>query len=138
MALTATTGDLIIVGTLTEGSSREVKDNFTAVDGRQVLASLEELPIGTWNYKTGTPKDRHIGPVAEDFHAAFGLGADDRHIAPKDVAGVALAAIKAQQAMIREKDAQISALRDRLSALEGMVAGLVEAREAKTGVTLEQ
>ncbi len=36
------------------------------------------------------------------------------------------------------KDAQISALQHRFSALEEMVAGLVEAREAKSGVTLEQ
>ncbi len=74
------------------------------------------------------PQTRHMGPVAEDFHAAFGLGADDRHIAPRDVAGVALAAIKAQQAMIRERDAQMSALQEEMSALKELVSRLLEGR----------
>ncbi len=130
--------DLTANGIVTP-SSRHLKENFAAVDGQEVLASLVALPITTWKYKTEASGKRHMGPVAEDFHAAFGsLGADTKHISLTDLAGVALVAIKAQQAMIREKDAQISALRDRLLALEGMVAGLVEAREAKSGVTLEQ
>ncbi len=95
-----------------------------------------------WTFKAGAPQTRHMGPVAEDFFAAFGLGADDRHIAPKDVAGVALVAIKAQQAAIREKDAQLSALqekvrqsnaataklRGRVSLLEELVSRLLEGR----------
>ena len=116
-----TGGNLTTAGLVNGVSSREVKENITAVDGRQVLAGLEELPIATWNYKTGSPEARHMGPVAEDFFAAFGLGADDRHIAPYDVAGVALAAIKAQQA-------EISALRDQVSALEELVSRLLDGR----------
>jgi len=38
----------------------------------------------------------HLGPVAQDFHAAFGLGADDKHIATVDADGVALAPSRAQ------------------------------------------
>ena len=114
-------GDLTIDGTLTELSSREAKENFAVVDDWEVLARLEALPIATWNYKAGSPEERHMGPVAEDFHAAFGLGADDRHIAPKDIAGVALAAIKAQQA-------EISALRNQVSALEELVSRLLDGR----------
>ena len=36
---------------------------------------------------------KHISPMAEDFHKAFGFG-DDKGISPKDLAGVALQAIK--------------------------------------------
>src|SRR5581483_10049764 len=80
-----------------------------------VLARVAALPIETWSYK-GEP-GRHLGPMAQDFAAAFGLGADDRHIHALDAAGVALAAI---QALRRQLEAQAA----RLVALEGECAAL--------------
>ena len=48
----------------------------------------------SWSYKA-RPGNKHIGPMAQDFHAAFGLnGSDDTHIATVDESGVALAAIQ--------------------------------------------
>jgi hypothetical protein len=44
---------------------------------------------------------RHIGPTAQDFRPAFGLGQDDRTIATIDESGVGL---DANQALIEEKD----------------------------------
>lgn len=44
---------------------------------------------------------KHISPMAEDFYKAFGLG-DDNGIASKDLAGVALQAIKELSAEIDE------------------------------------
>jgi len=41
---------------------------------------------------------RHVGPMAQDFYVAFGVGADDKHITSIDEDGVALAAIKALHA----------------------------------------
>jgi hypothetical protein len=48
--------------------------------------------------------------MAQDLHAAFGLGEDDKHIATVDADGVALAAIQGLHAIVREKDARIAAL----------------------------
>jgi hypothetical protein len=61
---------------------------------------------------------RHIGPVAQDFHAAFNVGADDKHIATVDADGVALAAIQGLHALLKEKDTRIASLEERLAALE--------------------
>jgi hypothetical protein len=74
-------------------SDRNLKENFRAVDPQQVLAKVTALPISEWNFigDTATP---HVGPMAQDFHAAFGLGTDERHIATVDADGVALAAIQ--------------------------------------------
>lgn len=73
-------------------SSRDAKQSFTPVDNSSVLSTLASIPLSTWQYKTqGSEGPRHIGPMAEDFHAAFGFGKDDRHISPTDMAGVALA-----------------------------------------------
>jgi hypothetical protein len=64
------------------------------VNPRDVLEKVQSLPITEWQYKVDSRGQRHLGPMAQDFHAAFGLnGADDKHIATVDEEGVALAAI---------------------------------------------
>ena len=78
-------------------SDRERKDDFRAVDGEEILGKLAALPVTSWRYKDGAPEQRFIGPVAQDFHAVFGLG-DDRTIATLDVDGVTLAGMKALEA----------------------------------------
>jgi hypothetical protein len=71
-----------------------------------------------WNYKSEDATVRHIGPTAQDFYAAFGLGGDDRSISTIDPSGVALAAI---QELYREN----KQLRERVEKLEAAVQALV-------------
>jgi len=123
-------GNLKIAGKLTEGSSRTTKEDFVEVDGGKVLSLLEELPISRWSYKTDANGTSHMGPMAEDFYAAFGLGEDAQHLAPMDAAAVALVAVKEQQELLLEKDRQIGALQDRLAALEELVSRELGARPA--------
>lgn len=118
-------GDVTIGGTLTQGSDRNSKQAIEPIDGAALLERVARLPLATWEYKD-TAGVRHLGPMAQDFAAEFGLGADDKHIAPGDAAGVSLAAI---QALKSENDA----LRTRLAALEGQVAALVA---QQTGVEI--
>lgn len=114
-------GDMLVHGTIAQLSSRSAKEHFVPVDGAGVLARLAALPISTWNYIGADDADRHLGPVAEDFHAAFGLGASDHFVAPTDVAGVALASVKALQDEVRERDERIDRLEARLRELEDLV-----------------
>jgi len=122
------TGNLIIAGTLSPSSDRNVKNDFAAVDAQEVLAKVAALSIQTWTY-TNNAGVRHLGPVAQDFHAAFGLnGEDDKHIATVDADGVALAAIQGlnqkveeQGAALKSKDARIAELEKRLSAIESLL-----------------
>ena len=116
-------GDAYIAGTLTQLSSRTSKTNFVAVTAEGVLDQLARLPIWTWNYLRSNSGDRHIGPVAEDFYATFGFGTSERHLAPSDVAGVALAATQALQREVAVRDAKIEALEARLERLEKAMAG---------------
>ncbi len=117
-------------GVWNEPSDRNLKAGFAPVDTAQVLAGVVELPISTWSYRVDEPTVRHIGPVAQDFYAAFGLGQDERHIASLDASGVALAAIQAlatENATLRAENAvqqeQIDSLESRLSALESGNSG---------------
>jgi len=98
-------------------SDRNLKEHFKAVDPREVLARVAALPISRWNYKTD-PDAPHLGPVAQDFHAAFELGADDKHIATVDADGVALAAIQGLNEIVAEKNLKITQLEQRLGVLE--------------------
>jgi hypothetical protein len=115
-------GDLTIAGTLTQNSDVNSKENITPVDGRMVLSRLEQVPVSTWNLKSDGSTTRHLGPMAQDFHAAFGLGKDEVSIAPMDATGVALAAIKELNSLVREKEKRIAELEARISALEAMLA----------------
>ncbi|GAB4200014.1 MAG: hypothetical protein Tsb002_35950 [Wenzhouxiangellaceae bacterium] len=114
-------GNLFVSGTITQLSSRLSKTNFSRVTGGDVLSRLSSLPIWTWNYLTATTEDRHIGPVAEDFYAAFGFGQSERSLAPADVAGVALAATQALQEEVAVRDRKIEQLEERLARLEALL-----------------
>jgi hypothetical protein len=114
-------GDMLVHGTISQLSSRTAKEHFEPIDGKVVLAKLDALPISSWNYRGAEANDRHLGPVAEDFHAAFGLGPSDHFVAPNDVAGVALASVKALQQEIHERDQRIEGLETRLRELEDLV-----------------
>jgi hypothetical protein len=118
-------------GTWTNSSDRDSKVEITSVDSASILAKVASLPISTWRYKVEQGQI-HLGPMAQDFRAAFGLGADEKHIATIDADGVALAAIQALYLADRKRDAEdrrrddegrkkderIQALTRRLEALE--------------------
>jgi len=117
-------GNLAITGTLSQGSDRNVKEGFKTVNPLEVLAKVADLPITEWSYKTDT-EARHLGPMSEDFHAAFNLnGGDDRHITTVDESGVALAAIQGLNQKLDERDARIGELEKRLSEMEEALRSL--------------
>ena len=103
-------------------SDRNAKENFAPLDSQTVLEKVVAIPMTEWNYKGDSADTRHIGPMAQDFYAAFGLnGRDDQHISVVDEQGVALAAIqglnKKLETDAKAKDAQIRALEERNDAL---------------------
>lgn len=111
-------GNLTISGSLSEGSSREVKNDVVAVDRHEILEKVVDLPISTWRYKADDQSVRHLGPMAEDFRAAFALGGSDQAISTLDTGGVALAAIQGLHDLVREQRDEIRELRARLTELE--------------------
>jgi trimeric autotransporter adhesin len=99
-------------------SDRASKAAFQRVDTRSVLKKLVSLPVTTWSYLNEAPSIRRMGPVAQEFFAAFGLGDDEKSISTVDASGVAFAAIQGLHGMVAEKDREIAALRARLKAIE--------------------
>ncbi len=119
---------LTVNGTFVSASDRNVKENFQTIDAQAVLEKVVALPLSEWNYKADT-SSRHIGPMAQDFHAAFGVGPDDKHIATVDADGVALAAIQGLNQKVEEKEARIQSLEKELAALKDLVTHLANRRE---------
>jgi len=94
-------------------SDRAAKSNFQTVNVTEVLAKVAAMPVMTWNYKTQHESIRHIGPTAQDFRSAFGLGDNDNTISTIDPSGVALAAIQGLVEEIKLRDGKIAQLEAR-------------------------
>jgi trimeric autotransporter adhesin len=99
-------------------SDRNSKDNFAPVDARSVVEKLAQIPISTWNYKTQDAAIRHIGPMAQDFAAAFNVGEDDKHISTIDADGVSLVAIQGLYQIVQDKDQRIAQLENEVAQLK--------------------
>jgi hypothetical protein len=132
IGVTNPTAPLVVSGgaycngtTWENGSDRNSKKDFAPVDAETILAKVSALPITQWQYKVDATGGRHIGPMAQDFHAAFGLnGADGTHISTVDEGGVALAAIQGLNQRLAAKDAEIAELKARVADLAELKARL--------------
>jgi hypothetical protein len=91
-------------------SDRNLKRGIQPVDDQAVLEGVARMPVSSWSYTSDDPSVRHLGPMAQDFHDAFGLGASDRAYDPIDAHGVAFAAIKALYERSSDQDARIERL----------------------------
>ncbi|MGX5853934.1 tail fiber domain-containing protein [Dyadobacter jiangsuensis] len=108
---TSTGAYLSTGGEWTNVSDVNKKHRFGKISYEEVLEKLRKLPVTSWSYKTDGENIRHIGPMAQDFYAAFGLGNDNRSIGTVDADGVALAGIKALEERTRNLAAELENLK---------------------------
>jgi len=111
---------------VTYTSARDRKTEFSTLDRAETLEKLAEIPIESWQYKTDKNAVRHVGPTAEDFHGAFGLGGTDSAISVVDATGIALVAIQALHDEVSERDERIADLEQDLSELKALVFDMTE------------
>ncbi len=137
-------GGIYLNGGVQHSSDRNMKEAFSFVSAREVLEKVVHMPVSTWRFKSEDDSVRHIGPVAQDFMAAFGYGVNDTHITATDADGVALAAIQGLNAKLEAKRAEdaevITALRwhnaqlaARLARLENFILRESVSQPAGTG-----
>jgi hypothetical protein len=123
------TSSVTVNGTFNNQSDRNAKQDFTSVAPAQILDKVAQLPLSEWSYKTDAAT-RHIGPMAQDFYAAFAVGTDEKHIAPIDEGGVALAAIQGLNQKLETENAELrqqnDSLAERLHELETTVKTLAD------------
>jgi hypothetical protein len=107
---TSTGAYLSTSGVWTNASDVNRKHLFKPVSGDEILTRLRALPITTWSYKVDPDSIQHIGPMAQDFKAAFGMGEGSVGIGTVDADGVALAGVKALDARTMSQDQRIKSL----------------------------
>ena len=117
-------------GTWASLSDRNGKADIVPLDEASILEKLGSLPLSSWRYKSEDGV-RHLGPMAQDFYAAFGVGQDDRHITSIDEDGVALAAVKALKTRDDRLQSENETLKRRLASLEAKVDALIGAPEPR-------
>ena len=116
---------------LVQTSDRNAKENFAPIAPSEVLAKVASLPITTWSFKE-LRDGRHLGPMAQDFYAAFQLGGSDTTITAVDTEGVALAAIQGlnekvesgkrkAEARMEKLEAENAELKDKLNELKKLI-----------------
>ncbi len=125
-------GNVHATGLITN-SDRSAKQNFKSVDPYEILARVAQLEITQWNFKHDGPEVDHMGPMAQDFHAAFGLGSTEKGIATVDADGVALAAIQGLHDLVEEKDCRIGELEDQNRQLEARLSAIERILSANGG-----
>jgi len=97
-------------GSWSQVSDRNKKENFAEIEYGDLLDKIAAMPVLTWNYKTQDKGIRHMGPMAQDLYAQFGLGEDSLKINTVDIDGINLAAVKALIERNRELEARVNAL----------------------------
>ena len=110
-------------GTWSCTSDRNAKEGFQDVDPEEVLSKLVQLPIQSWRFRTEEGAARHVGPTAQDFHAAFGLGSSDTTIGGVDADGINMLAIQA----LARRTAEVAELRDEVGELRARLDAMAEA-----------
>lgn len=99
-------------------SDENLKESFSSVEQDDVLERAASLPVSIWSYRSDGDFVTHMGPMAQDFHAAFGIGSTDRYISPVDSFGVTLASIQALHRQVRALEADRDALRMQIQDLQ--------------------
>ncbi len=109
---------LTMAGVWTNASDAALKENFSLVDGKEVLADVVAMPVSTWSYRVEGSDTVHMGPTAQDFYSAFKLGDSDKSIGTVDAEGVALASIQGLYQLSQEQATRIQTLEDENASLK--------------------
>ncbi|HRH33521.1 MAG TPA: tail fiber domain-containing protein [Catalimonadaceae bacterium] len=135
-----TTAKLTTGGVWTNASDRRIKDNVTKLDKKEILSKIENLDISRWHYKADADPVTHIGPMSQDFYAAFQTG-DETTISTIDPSGVALIGIQQLSLENKELRKENDILKARLDKIEAMLVSnqtitqkLVLGMEGKTAM----
>ena len=113
-------------GAWTNSSDVNRKHLFERISGEDVLSHLATMPVQQWGYRAEDASVRHLGPTAQDFYAAFHLGASETAIATVDADGVSLLAIQALEKRTRDLQAENA----RLHADNALLAARLDRLEA--------
>lgn len=101
----------LVIGRALRRQKGVAAPNGVPCGANDVLERLAALPVSVWTYGFDDASVRHMGPMSQDFAAAFGLGCDDRTIDLVDANGVVMAACQALYRRVVALEEEVAALR---------------------------
>lgn len=114
-------------------SDRNRKYDFSTIDGEDVLARIRLAPVSMWRYRDEADRTvRHIGPMAQDWNAAFSFNNDPTTINMSDIDGVNLAAAQALERRTATMQNRLKALEDENAELRARMARMEAALKSLT------
>jgi regulator of replication initiation timing len=114
-------------------SDRNLKENLVELDGKEVLAKVDLLPVFQYNF-IGQPLDiLYRGPVAQDWHTLFPSGKNKLGIDTVDTTGIALAAIKGLSLNAKSLAKQFDLIENENQALRSRIDNLVAENSTMVG-----
>ena len=75
-------------------SDSSKKQNIKKLPISSALSKINNINVYEWNYKSQDTSVKHVGPMAQDFHKAFGLGNSNLAITSVDMDGVILLGVQ--------------------------------------------
>jgi trimeric autotransporter adhesin len=112
-------------------SDRNRKENIVWLDGEDVLRRLRNVPVAAWNFIDSESDARNVGPMAQDWHAAFRLNSDSLTINQADFDGVNLAAIQGLDARTERQAERIRTLEAEVAELRALTQRLLDERQRR-------
>jgi hypothetical protein len=79
-------------------------------DANEIVERFAAMPVSVWTYGYEHPSVRHLGPMSQDFAAAFGLGTRDRVIDMVDANGVMTVVAQTLLRRVAKLEARIAEL----------------------------
>jgi hypothetical protein len=109
-------GNLIVGGTVTTGSSREIKKNISQLSGDEAVEALMSLMPVKYNYKTNED-ELELGFIAEDVPDLVARN-DRKSLSPMDFATLAISVIQSQQKQMQQQEELLTELLAKMSNME--------------------
>lgn len=106
-------GNLRISGTLTQGSSRKLKDGIFDLSSNEAIEVLNGLSPVKYHYKADTEKAQHIGFIAEDVPELVATP-DRKGLSPMDIVGVLTKVVQEQQQTIMTLVQEVKVLKEKM------------------------
>jgi hypothetical protein len=122
MTLTSV-GNLSVNGTVTTGSSRELKKNISQLSGDEAVQALMSLMPVKYNYKTNED-ELELGFIAEDVPELVARN-DRKSLSPMDFATLSVSVIQEQEKRIQNQQQQISSQQKQIDELTALVHQIV-------------
>ena len=105
--------DLIATGTISEGSSRKLKEDIDYVSGQEAIETLNGLNPVKFKYKADNASEEHLGFIAEDVPELVAVQ-DRKHLRTMDITAVLTKVVKEQQRIISKLSERVKLLESSL------------------------